>query len=269
MTWINGVLIRTRRVKLGISTREISRHSDLAFPVLRRIEDESCATATHTLASFERLADLLGLALVDLFDDSHHTPAIYNIEAAGPGVGPFTCGSSDQVAVTDAAHVIAVLHEQPQLVHQATLALALGWTLKRTLTAIHAVPERLADIGLRLHSAGPRYGLRPGITGLHPVVERIAQLQQAESGMRLSEARYLHRIFRGDALSARQVHDKIHYGALKNAGYISSTGGQDPDLELHPDVKYALQLRNRKVTRTPQAVRKTPLRVRGGDERPA
>ena len=117
---IDGDLIRSRRLTLGLTRHDLSRLCGLAWETLTTLEESRCFDETYSISSVCRLARALGLKPQDLLswpDDGVR---------GGDGMG-----TPDDVAVLG-----AVLAENERGVDDEWIAGALGWSPGRVGAAI-------------------------------------------------------------------------------------------------------------------------------------
>ena len=142
---LNGALIKERRLRLNMPTRELGRLSGLSGPTIQRIEAGESAPDLK-LGELHRLASALGLELWEILDVATVT---------------------GRPETLDDARVEAVLVDAGRLVRREEIATALDWDLERVRHALTTLAERLDGTGQRLHlRAAGDVAIRPAPLGL-------------------------------------------------------------------------------------------------------
>ena len=180
MIRLDGKAIRTCRLDLGMSARDLCTATEISPPALRRIEDDEVVPRTQmTVLMLQRLVDTLGVRLVDLLaDDTPNSPGTHRADA--PEARP-----DDVPALSD-----LLLHARVRM-PKRDLALALGWTLDRLRLAAAALDHDLRPLGMQVHSMHGGLLLRP-VGGYTNARRRIERRNTAEKGMSVVAALLVH-----------------------------------------------------------------------------
>ena len=223
--------IRRRRVELRLSQRTVAAAIGTAAGVIVGIE-RGTNHRDLTVAQLARLADTLGLDVVDLFA----TPA--------PAAG--TTDTETDTASDDAEVVGAMVELAGILTPITALAEAAGWTLPRTHEALDVLEERLRSSGLRLHRQPGKVAIVRAIIG--DDTDRIRTLVRTHlnrDGVSATEARMLRRIAAGTTPQNPSNPEAVALGVLANAGLIETAdggAGKAPVWVLADDVRHSLLL---------------------------
>ena len=170
--------IRRLRYLRGYSIRELGRRLGVSATTVANLE-KGANHAELTLRLVDQLAELLGVAVVELFE----TP-----RDAAP------------IATSDDLVVEAALAITQSATSTADLAVALGWELARVRTAVRRLAIRRADTGIRIHDHGwQRHGLRPATEFLSEAQqESLHRIGPRRRGLTIQTASLLARIADGD-----------------------------------------------------------------------
>jgi transcriptional regulator with XRE-family HTH domain len=223
--------IRRRRVELRLSQRTVAAAIGTAAGVIVGIE-RGTNHRDLTVAQLARLADTLGLDVVDLFT----TPAPV-------GDDPETAKGADG---DDAAVVGAMVELAGILTSITALAEAADWTLQRTHEALDILEERLRATGQRLHRQPGKVAIVRAVIG--DDTDRIRTLVRAHlnrDGVSATEARMLRRIAAGTTPQNPSNPEAVALGVLANAGLIETAEGvtgKAPVWVLADDVRHSLLL---------------------------
>jgi DNA-binding XRE family transcriptional regulator len=224
--------IRRRRVELRLSQRTVAAAIGTAAGVVVGIE-RGTNHRDLTVAQLARLADALGLDVVDLF--ATPTPADDTTETAPEADGP------DDAAVLGAMVELAGI-----LTPVTALAEAAGWTLQRTNEALDVLEERLTVAGLRLHRQPGKVAIMRAVIGDDTGrVRTLLRTHLSRDGVSATEARMLRRIAAGTTPQNPSNPEAVALGVLANAGLIETVdGGTDkaPVWALADDVRHSLLL---------------------------
>jgi DNA-binding XRE family transcriptional regulator len=222
--------IRRRRVELRLSQRTVAAAIGTASGVVDGIE-RGTNHRDLTVAQLARLADALGLDVVDLFA----TPPPGGDSDSGSGSG------SDDAAVLGAMVELAGI-----LTPVTALAEAAGWTLQRTNDALDVLEGRLGATGQRLHRQPGKVAIVRAVIG--DDTDRIQTLVRSHlnrDGVSATEARMLRRIAAGTTPQNPSNPEAVALGVLANAGLIKTTnpgGNKAPVWALAEDVRHSLLL---------------------------
>jgi transcriptional regulator with XRE-family HTH domain len=182
---IDGALIRSRRLTLGLTRHDLSRLCGLASETLTTLEESRCFDDTYSISTVCRLARALGLQPQDLLswpDDDVRR---------GDGIG-----TPDDVAVLG-----AVLAENKRGVDDESIASALGWTPGRVGAAIAELGNILEPAGLALRRVDGRTGIVAA--SLHLNADEREALARARRSLDPDLARVLLRLLRAGIPSRR------------------------------------------------------------------
>jgi transcriptional regulator with XRE-family HTH domain len=216
--------IRRRRVELRLSQRTVAAAIGTAAGVVVGIE-RGTNHRDLTVAQLARLADTLGLDVVDLFT----TPP------------PDDDGDSDDAAVLGAMVELAGI-----LTPVTALAEAAGWTMQRTNDALDVLETRLAAAGLRLHRQPGKVAIVRAVIGDDTDrVKTLVRTHLSRDGVSATEARMLRRIAAGTTPQNPSNPEAVALGVLANAGLIETADGgtgKAPMWVLADDVRHSLLL---------------------------
>jgi transcriptional regulator with XRE-family HTH domain len=223
--------IRSRRVELRLSQRTVAAAIGTAAGVVVGIE-RGTNHRDLTVAQLARLADALGLDVVDLFTTP--APADDTTEAAPDA-------DSDDAAVLGAMVELAGI-----LTPITALAEAAGWTLQRTNEALDTLEGRLRSSGLRLHRQPGKVAIVRAVIGDDTErVKTLVRTHLSRDGVSATEARMLRRIAAGTTPQNPSNPEAVALGVLANAGLIETTDGgasKAPVWVLADDVRHSLLL---------------------------
>lgn len=227
---INGALVRTRRLELGLSQRRLARESGFGYANLRDIEENDGQNRTITVAELVRLADGLDLEPGRLIGASQAAPA-------PPAAEPAAVATADD----DSRAVAQLLLEARSLVYVDDVAHAMGWTYHRTSEALRALDARLAGTGLHVHRCAGRTQIRP----LDPPADlttRVANAMTARVGISSAQAKILYARLTGEGKDGRiwGPGDKRGRPTLLLLGLLKDDGGRQTS--IGDDLRYALDL---------------------------
>jgi transcriptional regulator with XRE-family HTH domain len=229
---VNGQRIRARRLELGLSVTALAGQLGLATDTVHAIET---GTLTHpagvSLGAVLGLAQALGLAPADLFDDS--APG----QAAQPTPAPSAAAPDDRA-------LEAVLLAHGDAVTLDDLAEALGWPLGRLEAALHALHRRLEPTGARLTRTGwNRYRIDSDQQALTSRQRHaLAQRHRADDhdGLSVAAAAKLYLLSTGVPAQLQQQLWHDDPVAKRLARQRLATGG--PPYDLTPEVRFSLGL---------------------------
>jgi transcriptional regulator with XRE-family HTH domain len=225
--------IRRRRVELRLSQRTVAAAIGTASGVVVGIE-RGTNHRDLTIAQLARLADTLGLDVVDLFA----TPA--------PAADTTKADAAPDAGGDDAAVVGAMVELAGILTPITALAEAAGWTLQRANDALDVLEERLRSSGLRLHRQPGKVAIVRAVIGED--TDRIRTLVRTHlnrDGVSATEARMLRRIAAGTTPQNPSNPEAVALGVLANAGLIETADGgtgKAPVWVLADDVRHSLLL---------------------------
>lgn len=223
---INGQLVRTRRLEVGLSERALASIAGISLATLTDIEDHDGRDRHIKLIGLFRLAEALDLTpmqLVDVRPADAPTPE--------PGRGD---------AQDDADAVGHLLFEARVVLNIDDVAQALGWTYQRTRQALQCLDGRLKGTGFHVHLFTGRAQLRPcdPAAGLTATVSTVLS---ARRGIDRPKAALLYRTLTGSGKSGRGIHGTSRgRSALLLLGLVKEAGSRQMD--LGDDFKYALDL---------------------------
>ncbi len=219
---LDGPRIAQTRLALGLSEREVTDVTGIAFLTLRAIESQEGSRRTASLITLNQLrllAETLALPVSDLF-------------ASEPTARP-----EDPA---DAAQVTALLQHAGRAVPTELLAEALGWDLQRLRQATDDLLLSLPLTGLRLNTnrAG-HVSIATALDVTGPAAQRLGELTLGYRGMTRIEAElavlaFGRRLPTNDFKNAAR---RIAMGRLIRAGVLTT---REAAVVPTPGLDYAL-----------------------------
>jgi transcriptional regulator with XRE-family HTH domain len=154
---LDALLLRTRRLELGVSGRDLSRQIGCTPTLLTALENGTNHDEL-TLGLVLRLHRELGLDAPPALRLAEQQPERgedgHDADPARELAAPAAAGRPD-----DAAALGAALGEVGVLMHRDLTARALGWDLDRLAAAAGTLGDRLPGTGLRLHLQNSQLGV--------------------------------------------------------------------------------------------------------------
>ena len=199
---LDPVKVRQARLRQGWAEHPFAGALSVAPAVIRRLE-HGRDQAAMTLAFVRDLTSLLGVTLADLLPD-RADPEPYVSDVIEPG---------------DPAAVGAVLASFQMPMGIDRLAVALCWTLERTLVALDALDGLLEPTGQRLawHSD---YRVQLAAHQMPEATARAAVSTLAEDGIDLTQARLLAKVADAGRPGALGPVSRFAVLSLEKAGLI-------------------------------------------------
>ena len=205
---INNVLITERMRTLGLSERQTLARVDIPSAAFREARLTGWLRGHINLRQISRLADALGVTIIELLDtnDAPDDPTLPHRASAGE----------------DAAILIPLLLGVTGLVDTGRLATALEWERPRLHAAVDEIPTALVATGLKLVRTGAAIAVEPTRRASPDLRRRIGNAQTAHRALNLTQARLLRRIIDGEHVTEKATAnaDRVALGALKNKGCI-------------------------------------------------
>lgn len=226
--------IRSRRLELNLSERDVASHLGASSAVVRSIE-AGRVDADLTLGQLAKLGAALGLDLPELLDTRAADPPDHALV-------PIATSTED-----DMAKVGSLLADVRVLVPIEGLADALDWDLTRTHDALNRLDGELRAVGLRVHRLHHDVRIARTVTSVDPeTLEDLWRIHLARRSLTITQARLLKHIRDGLVPLARNKEtQKVRLPELSNAGLIvaaRSEVGATARWELAPDVRFSLLL---------------------------
>jgi transcriptional regulator with XRE-family HTH domain len=239
----NHVLVRDRRMLLGMSQRLVARAAGVSQSTLVLIERGNGNYRQLTVGQVQNLAEALTVTVADLFTK----PA--DADPEGPASGD---------TVADGALLGEVLHTaRRRHVNTGEVLLALGWGRDRYAAALDALRQALSGTGLHLKQYPGYVVVMPD--GQSPeTIERYKQIQAARIGIGRREAKVIRQTALGQISKANMVGFLTNsqtptraqkVAALMRSGLIKhwndgtdSLNGSGGQLVLSDDLRYCLAL---------------------------
>lgn len=236
--------VRTRRLELGLSERDVAAHWGVSTAVVRNVESGLVASDL-SLGQLAKLAAILGLDLLELLEGGTEAE-----QDATPNEG-----------AGDAAVLGSLLADTRVLVPIEALAEALGWDLDRTRLALDDLEARLRVTGLRVHRLHHDVRIARIVTTVDPkTLEGFWRIHLARRSITAAQARLLRLVCDGavDLGNTKDTH-KVRLPELRNAGLIEAADAQAGTAaawEPTEAVRYSLLLDELPNTRDVTAPRK-------------
>jgi transcriptional regulator with XRE-family HTH domain len=222
---IDGNLVRTRRLELGLSQRNLARTAGFGLATLRDIEDHDGQDRNVSIVQLVRLAGALDLGAARLIDiPRDETPTV-----------------APQVESDDTHEVAHVLLEVRAILNVDDVAQTLGWTYRRTSDALDALNVQLQCTGLHVHRFAGRAQLRP-MDPSENLTARVAHVLTLRRGIDRRQAGLVYAAMQGSGKTGRASDpgDKRGRPTLLLLGLLKDEGGRR--ISLGDDLRYALDL---------------------------
>ena len=232
-TPVNGARLRAALTETGLSEREAARRASVGFATVRTILNHDAISLSAPMADLHRLAETVGLTLVDLLTTTPRDE---------PQEHPDAETAPTDAAALDAATLAGLLTADPVMHKPDRLAIALGWTLTRLETAITALDPQLQAAGLRIHRNTMGLTIRPA-NDVTLAAQRLAELRDHEDGLKGPAARILHAAYTG-TISSKHLPEaqRPHLASLRNRGALTiaaTATGAEQRIALTTDTAYA------------------------------
>jgi hypothetical protein len=227
-------LLLDRILSLSLAERMLVADTGIAQASIRDAKHLGVLDGRVTLAQATRLAQLVGVTLVQLFAP----PASDDATATN------MTKDATPAAREDALVLIPLLHELPHLIEIQTLARTLDWPTVRFEEAMAAADIALASSGMALQRIRGQFKVRPA-NPVDPIGrKRVVNLRTTHRGLTQTEAAALYKIVNG-VLVANSLSNttRIIIGGLRNLDCIQtgdSTGRFEPTESLQlalPDLQ--------------------------------
>lgn len=172
---LNQKLLRTRRMQLGLTSRQVAREANVSQGLIKRLEE----TGDAAVLQVETLAAILGALSLDLVDVLDHGSAVTAPDDLVTAIG-------------------GLLHERKRGVTTFEIAAMLSVQLGDVEPALHVLDAHLRPAGLRIHRSS---------NGVSIVA---AARHDLGSGSHKDRLRYLSNLNNGDlALLYRVMTDRV------------------------------------------------------------
>jgi len=200
---LDGELIARARVRLGYPAYVVSRSLGVSTEVVDRLETGS-DQRNLSVGFIVDLADTLGVTVAELC------------------VTPTSCDAStdpDVVATDDVAAVGALLSTAGATVSVDAIAVALGWTLERTLLALDGLDRSLPGIGQRLAWLNTTHvAVCPAPVDVDTATV-VARRSLAETGVNSDEATVMLKVLEHQSVAAVTA-NPVTVNRLYAAGFL-------------------------------------------------
>lgn len=223
-TLLNSARVRTRRLELGLSERELSGVTGLGQAVIRGVE----AGTNHkdlTLGELTRLAAALTVDVAQLLTVAE----------------PTTTAAKETQNGEHLARVCALLHDVNRLIPVESLATTTGHTLEQTHAVLAVLDAQLRTIGLRVHTLGNTVRVCSDVDAVDAeTLRRTWRAHLGRRGLDIGQVHTLHQVRAGRRSKTLTNDQQVTVNQLTNAGLLTRTtsGGA----ELSADVRYSLLL---------------------------
>jgi transcriptional regulator with XRE-family HTH domain len=222
---LDAALIRTRRISLGLSERDVAKRLGVTAQVIASLE----RGRNHADVSAALVCQLAGLLAVEPAD----------LLTTPPRLGP---QQASEAADTEALG--ALLATEATLVPVATLALVLEWEPERVAAGLAGLDTALGGCGQRLHWLGNDVKIIPaGSVVSTELVARLTRRSFARRGMSLAQARLLRQAALGTLTGSEHGNaDRVALATLVNAGLVTFAAGdaRGGRPTLSPDSQFSL-----------------------------
>lgn len=225
---IDGQVVRTRRLQLGLSQRRLASAAGISLATLTDIENHDGQDRSVTVASLRRLAEALDL-----------TPArLVEVVAVDEPTEPEPVAEDAQP--DDVPLVARLLLDATAALHVDDIAHALGWSYRRADDALDRLDGHLSGTGLHVQLVSGRALLRPQ-AGTDTAAALIAPVLAARRGIDRGQAALLHTTVRSLQETGRASgHGQRGMASLLLTGLLEDDGGRR--VRLGDDLRYALDL---------------------------
>lgn len=224
--YINGTLLRQKRLELGYGLRLVARSAKVSSTVVNTLEKRGFVFEGTPLLELQSIASACGLTLLDLLSE----PEAHDDTRESENL--------DQVA----KQLISILIQDPRLHYKTHIAEVLKISLSDLRAVAGKVDEQIKALGLRVHRHNTYIAIRPNDPAAYEKYRQLDKKRLNREEFIISEARLIHQALEGTLSESPSHAEKPYIGRLLRLGILKIGCVGQPLHVLSEEAAFAFEM---------------------------